>query len=215
MAFTHWEYFLTLDDDLGQVARYIEFADDNFATYSVELVRIILAAASEIDVVAKSFCRTLNSSDKFENIDHYRKELIARYPKFPTLKITVPRFSLSFQPWAAWGKGQNPSWWNSHTDVKHHRDSHYNQANLENALNTVTGLFAFYSTTTSPTCISIGYARGQNSFTCPKITTNPSALLAYTSFPTSAVPTPSNRKRDRSADFRIRSAPDRPRLLPH
>ncbi len=114
MAFPHWEYFLTLDDDLGRVSRYVEFVPDNFGTHSVELVRLTLAAGSEIDVVAKSFCRTLNPNGTFENINEYRAEFMARYPGFATLKITVPRYGLVFEPWAAWGSGQNPSWWHSH-----------------------------------------------------------------------------------------------------
>ena len=142
MAFPHWEYFLTLDDDLERLARYIEFTRDNFATYSVELVRVILAAGSEIDVVAKNLCRDLNPLGRFENIDHYREEMIGNYPLFPTLKVNLPRYGLTFEPWAAWGKAVNPAWWRSHTDVKHHRDSHYRQANLENTLNAVSGLFA-------------------------------------------------------------------------
>ncbi len=142
MAFPHWEYFLTLDDDLGRVSRYVEFVPDNFGTHSVELVRLTLAAGSEIDVVAKSFCRTLNPNGTFENINEYRAEIMARYPGFATLKITVPRYGLVFEPWAAWGSGQNPSWWHSHNNVKHQRDLYYREANLENTLNAVSGLFA-------------------------------------------------------------------------
>jgi hypothetical protein len=142
MAFPHWEYFLTLDDDLERLARYIEFTHDNFATYSVELVRVILAAGSEIDVVAKSLCRNLNPVGSFENIDQYRQEMMRKYPGFPTLKITLPRYGLVFEPWADWASAANPAWWRSHTDIKHHRDSHYAQANLGNTLNAVSGLFA-------------------------------------------------------------------------
>lgn len=142
MAFPHWEYFLTLDDDLERVSRYIEFVPDNFGTHSVELVRLILAAASEIDVVAKSFCRTLNPNRIFENIDQYRSGIMTRCPGFAILKIAVPRYSLVFEPWAAWGTGENPSWWHGYYNVKHHRDLQYRDANLENALNTVSGLFA-------------------------------------------------------------------------
>jgi hypothetical protein len=142
MAFPHWEYFLTLDADLALVSRYVEFAQENFETHSVELVRLILAAGSEIDVVAKGFCRVLNPNGTFENINDYGAEITARYPGFPGLKVTVPRYGLAFEPWALWASGQNPSWWRSHNDVKHQRDLHYREANLENALNAVSGLFA-------------------------------------------------------------------------
>src|SRR4051812_7610498 len=119
MAFPHWEYFLTLDDDLARVSRYIEFAPGNFKTYSIELVRLILAAGSETDVVAKSLCRTLNPNGTFKNIDQYRVEIMKHYPRFPTLKVRLPRLGLGLRPWASWSKGQNPAWWHSHTNVKH------------------------------------------------------------------------------------------------
>lgn len=142
MAFIHWEYFLTLDDDLERVSRYIEFVPENFGTHSVEFTRLMLAAGSEIDVVAKSVCRALNPSKTFENIDQYRNEILTRYPGFVTLKVTIPRYNLNFDPWATWGNGQNPLWWHSYNDVKHYRDVHYREANLENTLNAVSGLLA-------------------------------------------------------------------------
>ena len=74
----------------------------DFGTHSVELVRLTLAAVSEIDVVAKSFCRTLNPDGMFKNIDHYREGIMTRYPGFATMKITVPRYGLVFEPWACW-----------------------------------------------------------------------------------------------------------------
>ncbi|MBP6506947.1 MAG: hypothetical protein KA257_05225 [Opitutaceae bacterium] len=38
------------------MSRFIEFAEDNFPTYSLELVRLLLAAGSEIDVALKELC---------------------------------------------------------------------------------------------------------------------------------------------------------------
>jgi len=45
----HWNYFLALEADLGTLSRFVEFAEDNFATYSIEQVHLFLAAASEVD----------------------------------------------------------------------------------------------------------------------------------------------------------------------
>ena len=49
----HWNYFLAFDSDAEKLSRYIEFTTDNFEAYSIELVRLLLSAASEVDVVAK------------------------------------------------------------------------------------------------------------------------------------------------------------------
>ena len=48
----HWNYFLAFDSDAEKLSRYIEFTSDNFGTYSIELVRLLLSVASEVDVVA-------------------------------------------------------------------------------------------------------------------------------------------------------------------
>jgi hypothetical protein len=54
--------------------------------------------------------------------------------------ITVPRYGLTFQPWADWANRVNPKWWKSYNDVKHERNKHFKDATLENALNSLAGL---------------------------------------------------------------------------
>jgi len=49
MSFPHWQYFIAIESDLENTARYVEVAEDNFGTYSVEYSRILLSASSEID----------------------------------------------------------------------------------------------------------------------------------------------------------------------
>ena len=69
----HWNYFLALESDLERVSRYIEFDKANFKTYSIELAHLLLAASSEVDVVAKTLCQRIDSKTKLENIDDYKK----------------------------------------------------------------------------------------------------------------------------------------------
>ena len=52
----HWNYFLALEADVCKLSRYIELQKDNYETYSIELVRILFAACSEIEVVMKLLC---------------------------------------------------------------------------------------------------------------------------------------------------------------
>ena len=59
MSFPHWQYLIAIESDLENTARYVEVAEDNFGTYSVEYSRILLSASSEIDVISKSVCREL------------------------------------------------------------------------------------------------------------------------------------------------------------
>lgn len=56
----HWRYFIALEQDLEGTTRYVEPAEDNFKTYSVEFTRLLLSACSEIDVVCKVLCQKID-----------------------------------------------------------------------------------------------------------------------------------------------------------
>jgi hypothetical protein len=141
MAYPHWEYFLSLDDDLGRAVRFVEPDQNNFQTYSIELMRLLLGACAEIDVVAKALTTRLNQVAPCENIDDYRQVIMPAYPGFATVKVVLPRYGLTFTPWSAWGSNVNPPWWKSHNKVKHERTQNFPEANLQNCLESMAGLF--------------------------------------------------------------------------
>lgn len=136
---------------MDAVARYIEFSEDNLGTYSIELAHLLFAASSEVDVVAKSICRIIAPDEPAVNINHYRAALVAGVPDFSTTEVFVPRYGLTFKPWEAWQRNENPNWWKSYNNVKHKRDVCFNEATLQNALNALGGLlimtFHFYRLT--------------------------------------------------------------------
>jgi hypothetical protein len=59
----HWNYFLALEQDLEAASRYIEFCDANLKVFSIELAHLLLAAASEVDVLAKCICEIVAQAD--------------------------------------------------------------------------------------------------------------------------------------------------------
>lgn len=142
----HWNYFLALERDVEVAARYVEFADANMSTYSIEFAHLLFAAASEVDVVAKLLCRVLAPSKPRQNIEHYRSVLSGEIPDLAATQVLVPRYGLTLTPWENWVGGTNPNWWRSYNNVKHERDVHYSEATLKNALNSLAGLMtlAFY-----------------------------------------------------------------------
>jgi len=140
MIYPHWHYFTTLVDDLKHSSRYVETCRANFKTFSIEYARIILAACSEIDVVAKILCDKAQSGNKAENIDSYREIITQRFPNLATIEISMPSVGLDFIPWESWAQRRNPNWWKSYNNVKHKRDKHFEEANLENTLQSVSGL---------------------------------------------------------------------------
>lgn len=141
MSYPHWEYFLALDADLERAVYSVALEVANFSAYSIQLARLLLGACSEIDVVAKALCTQVEPQASRKDIDDYREVIIKAYPKFPTVKAAIPRYGLEFQPWVDWQSGTNPAWWQSHNKVKHERTKHFPEANLENSLNALAGLF--------------------------------------------------------------------------
>lgn len=145
----HWNYFLAIERDLEVVSRYIEFCEQNFDVFSIELARILFGAASEVDVVAKLLCKHISPTAPCRNIDQYKAILIPSIPKLPDTEIFISRYGLSFKPWLAWSGDRHPLWWRSYNKVKHERDAHFHEATLKNALNSLGALliltFHFYS----------------------------------------------------------------------
>jgi hypothetical protein len=136
----HWNYFLALERDLEAVSRYIEFCEQNFSVFSIELAHLLFAASSEVDVVAKLLCQLVAPNSRRGNIDHYKAVLLPAFPDLPTIEVFVPRYGLSFRPWSNWAEEQNPNWWRSYNNVKHERDTYFHEATLENALSAVGAL---------------------------------------------------------------------------
>ena len=138
----HWNYFLALEDDVVRMSRYLELTSDNFDSYSLELVRILFGAASEVDVVSKRLCQKLNEKSNANNITKYKQEILAVYPQITSVVIEIPRFGLTLTPWVQWNiTDSSPLWWRAYNNVKHHRHTHFAEASLKNTLNSVGGLF--------------------------------------------------------------------------
>ena len=51
------------------------------------------------------------------------------------------RYNLKFTPWDEWHNNESPSWWRFYNKIKHERHQYYEEANLENVLNAMAGLF--------------------------------------------------------------------------
>lgn len=136
----HWTYFVALEHDLEVIARYIEFAEPNMSVFSLELAHLLMAASSEVDVVAKLLCDRLAPNAQRKNIDHYRAVLCERVPDLPRMEVVVPRYGLRLQPWSNWASDKNPEWWRGYNNVKHERNAYFHEATLKNALNSLAAL---------------------------------------------------------------------------
>jgi hypothetical protein len=144
---SHWNYFLAIENDLEQLARFVEFTQDNYSCYSLEIARILMAASAEVDVVCKQLAVVISQSaanqiSQPDNIHRYRDVISPRYPKIQRFTVEIPRYGLKLHPWDEWSNPNGvPIWWTGYNKTKHERHSEYRQANLKNALNSVAGLF--------------------------------------------------------------------------
>lgn len=136
---THWNYFLSLEEDFLHISRFIQFHKDNNETYSIEFARLILAACSEVDVVAKSITKVLGRPT--EKIHEHMAALLSAHPDIPKHKVIMDRFGMDVMPWDNWAQGNTPDWWKSHNAIKHDRGNHFKEANLMNTFRSISGLF--------------------------------------------------------------------------
>ncbi len=139
----YWNYFLSLESDLEKLSRYIEFTNNNFQTYSIELAKMLLSVCSEIDVIAKLLCKREDSSKQANNITDYCAILTDKIPPLCMLNVFLPKHGLKLTPWENWQKQSAPDWWHGYNNVKHERNKNYEDANLKNTLNSMSGLFLF------------------------------------------------------------------------
>lgn len=141
MKIPHWEYFRSIEADLDRTTRYVEFHSDNYRTYSNEFARLIMAASSEFDTIAKQICKIIDPHSQPHNISQYYPIITGRYPKFTQFEVQIPQYDFNFKPWARWKNDRSPDWWSKgYNKIKHDRDKHYHQANMFNAILSISGL---------------------------------------------------------------------------
>ncbi|MDY8136913.1 hypothetical protein [Aquimarina sp. 2201CG5-10] len=138
---THWNYFLALEKDFELISRYVEFSERNNSTFSIELARLIMTSAQEVDVIMKKLCNLVSPNSPANNIGNYKTIIIDRIPEFREEEVKIPRFGMSSIPWLNWIENSDPPlWWTANNKIKHQRTDHFEKANLKNAFNSIGGL---------------------------------------------------------------------------
>ena len=136
----HWNFFLAMEEDLDRLSRFIDFSGNDDA-FSIEIARSFLGSCSEVDVVLKQLCKSINPNSIAGSINAYFNEVSETFPNFQSFEVTVPRLGLTLHPWEDWNKDHPPFWWKDHNKVKHHRHDHFEKANLKNCINSIAALY--------------------------------------------------------------------------
>lgn len=141
MEANYWQYYLSFEEDVDRLFRYIEPAEYNFAVYSVELTRLYLAICSEIDVILKAYCNLLDEGSKPSNITEYAEVVVSSQKGLCSETVNLQRFGVSMTPFSEWEQSSTPTWWKKHNGVKHNRNVNFKDANLGNVLNAFAALY--------------------------------------------------------------------------
>ena len=96
----YWSYYLLLERDFLDTERYLAIDELNFKAYSNEYIKQYQTICSEIDVIAKSFCKELDSNFRGKNIDTYCKAIIDNNSDFSNRVIKVKNRSMEITPWS-------------------------------------------------------------------------------------------------------------------
>jgi len=134
----HWNYFISIEDDLNRLSRFIEFDKNNENVFSIELVRLLLSSSSEFEVVSKEICLLKRPGEKVGN---FREKLFSIFPILPDLELIIPRYNLNNIPLENWKSNKDADWWTSYNLVKHMRQRHFELANLKNVIESIGALY--------------------------------------------------------------------------
>ncbi|MDO4835336.1 MAG: hypothetical protein Q4B07_02615 [Clostridia bacterium] len=133
-----WYYFMSLERDLEATSRYIEPKGQE-KVYSFEFSKIIILSCTEIETLMKRICFKINQQ-QCGNIGEYKSVILARFPKIVMTEVSVPRLEKVIRPFENWDNGPL-SWWNVYVNIKHNRESSFNEASYINAATSLAALY--------------------------------------------------------------------------
>lgn len=158
----YWKYYLMLEQNFLDTEQYLAIDELNYKAYSNEYIKQYQAICSEIDVIAKSYCKELNSSFHGDKINSYCKCITDNNADFINRKVKVRDRDIEIFPWKDWTYttetredgnekvvSNNPDWWQKYNKIKHNRTTinnetqlpYYKLANQKNVINSLAALF--------------------------------------------------------------------------
>ena len=165
-----WYYYLMLEEDFLSTKNIVQIDKGNFSVFGLRYLNIIEACCSEIDALLKIFYETdtgkapkRNANINFLWFYAQNKLFIGEDNcKLKDYKISIVINDIDLQSWKDYEvlkykdkKGNErfkpvkdvPTWWADYNAIKHKRmtagsNSNFKKANLENAVNALTGLYS-------------------------------------------------------------------------
>ena len=139
----YWNYFVAIERDFENLSRFIEFSEKNYDTFSIELARLLIASSSETEVVLKDLCKIIDNSFlniKKPNIIDIKNFIGKHCENLIVEPFFIDRYDIKRQPFIDWKSNKILKWWDSYNNVKHNRNSNFNEANLRNVIDAMGAL---------------------------------------------------------------------------
>lgn len=149
----YWTHYISLEKEFTNTLQYVSLDPDNYNTFSEAYIKLILEIGSEIDIVAKMYCKMLDENFSGERITDYQICICRHINDFYNQTVELTGKELILKPWENWGLTPriSPYWWSVYNKVKHERFSsgiineiykeYYKFANLKNTLFALAGLY--------------------------------------------------------------------------
>lgn len=141
-------HYLLLEQDFKATIDYVTLEENNFTTYSVAYLKLLLTIGSEIDVMLEFLAR-LYEPNLIVTGFGCSKIILKHEPDIQMLELQVNHKSFSVIPWKA---NSIPDWWTAYNEIKHNRyesaskfdptRKYYQFANLQNVLNALAALLS-------------------------------------------------------------------------
>ena len=143
----YWRYYILLEKKFIGTLNYVELAEANFSTYSVEYAHQLLAVGSELDTFFKIYCG-FSLDERRKNIIDYTRHIMSEYPEITSQSVEIYNTAIKLTPyeeWTRWNQQDSKSknllsWWDSYNLVKHNRQENITKASMGNVVTALAAL---------------------------------------------------------------------------
>ena len=172
--------FLIIQKDLQELIEFIEPSDINLKTYSFRIHQLLIRACIEIEANFKAILRENIYNPLYQsgkkcgkprlesewNIKDY--QIVNKTHHLDSYKVGIPIWNERekiFRPFESWKNDEPLIWYQAYNKSKHDRMDHFADANFENLLMAISGLFVLLSSqfkteSFSPGTPSLSVGRG-------------------------------------------------------
>lgn len=130
----YWSQYISIEKEFTSTLYYLPIDVINENSYSQAYAKLMLEIGSEIDIIFKDYCLTIDPSFRknYSTIVRYKNCISNMVPDFIQQIVYVKNCNINLQPWIEWnGSLDAPLWWKAHNKIKHERTTKVKIGNSE------------------------------------------------------------------------------------